>query len=95
VTRPSFPFYDLVAFGFRPRLAGVTARPSLRLTALRKSGEPRGLADQLASPQRVELRIVRVGIEQIRAIAETVSQRLGADQASSTPAMCARTLECV
>jgi len=26
VTRPSFPFYGLVAFGFRPRLAGATAR---------------------------------------------------------------------
>jgi hypothetical protein len=38
VTRPSFPFYGLAAFGFRPRLDGVTARLSWRLTASRKSG---------------------------------------------------------
>jgi hypothetical protein len=81
VTRPSFPFYGPAAFGFRPRLAGVAARPGRWLTTSRKSGEPRGLADQLASPQRVERRIVRVGIARIREIAETVSQRLDADQA--------------
>src|ERR1700683_5189767 len=42
VTRPSFPFYGVAAFGFRPRLDGVTTRLSWRLTAPRKSGEPRG-----------------------------------------------------
>ena len=35
-------FYGLAAFGFRPRLDVVTARSSWRLTASRKSGEPRG-----------------------------------------------------
>jgi len=37
VTRPQFPFSSPTAFGFRPRLAGVTARPSWRLTASRKA----------------------------------------------------------
>jgi hypothetical protein len=61
-------------------LDGVTARSSWRLTASRKSGEPRGRPINSFSPERVELGIVRVGVEQIREIGDTVSQRLGADQ---------------
>ena len=37
-------------------------------------------ADPFVSPKRVELRIVRVGVEPIREIGDTVPQRLDADQ---------------
>jgi len=94
VTRLHCPFYGPADFPLSPSVDGVTARLSWRLTALRKSGQPRGRP--INSFRRNALNSGSSGSAPSRSAKLATRSRKGwtLTKPSSTPAVCAGRLEC-